>query len=355
MKIVLISDLHFGVRSDNTVLLNYYKRFLDDVFFPYLEEHKIETVIIPGDLLDKRKSVSILTAKRLREDFLEPLKGYDVHIIAGNHDTVMKNTNEINSLTELLRGYGDDLHIYIDPTEVQIGGLKMLMLPWICPENEGESLAAIKSTKAPICIAHLELKGIELRKGKLSEAGMAIDTFSKFDLVLTGHYHGKTNYQNIHYLGSCFEMTWGDYGYKRGFHIFDTETRELTLIENPYKMFYKLTYNDERTTLEKLLNGVDERMKNSFVKVIVSSKTNIGWFDQFIRKIEELPVYDVSVVDEDSLVINLDNDDDLIDQAESTLEMLSKSLEYYDIEKVYKKDLNKLLEDLYKEAHVLNA
>ena len=354
MKIALISDLHYGKKNDNTVLLDYYKRFLDDVFFPYLKKHEIKTVIIPGDLLDKRKSVNILTAKRMREDFLEPLDEYDVYVIAGNHDTYFKSTNEVNSLDELLQPYLNII-VYTEPKEVTIGGLKMLMLPWICAENEGASLAAIKSTKAPICIAHLELKGIEIRKGKLSDEGMAIDTFSKFDLVLTGHYHGKTNYQNIHYLGSCFEMTWSDYGYKRGFHIFDTETRDLTLIENPYKMFHKLTYNDERTTLEKLLKGVDERMKNSFVKVIVSSKTNIGWFDQFIRKIEELPVYDVSVVDEDSLVINLDNDDDLIDQAESTLEMLSKSVDYYDIEKTYKKDLNKLLEDLYKEAHVLNA
>lgn len=359
MKIAFISDIHYGKKNDNPILLDHYARFFNEVFFPYLEgdsddREPINTIIIPGDLLDKRKSVNILTAKRMREDFLELCAKKTVHVIAGNHDTFFKSTNDVNSLTELLRPY-PNINVYVEPTEVQIDGIKLLMLPWICQDNEKRSIEAIEKTKAQICIAHLELKGLKIREGQVTDHGSEISLFSKFDMVLTGHYHNIQKHQNIYYLGSCFEMTWAEYGHKRGFHIFDTKTRELTLIENPYKMFHMLTYNDEKTTLENLLSDITEDMKNSFVKVVVSSKTNIGWFDQYLQKLEGLPVYDVGVVDEESLAVNLDTDDDLINQAESTLEMLSKSLDYYDIEKGYKKDLNRLLEDLYKEANVLNS
>ncbi len=154
MKIALISDLHYGARNDNAVLLDYYKRFLDTVFFPYLKKHKISTVFIPGDLLQKRKSVNILTAKRMREDFLEPFKGCSVYVIAGNHDTYFKSTNKVNSLAELLRPY-ENIAVYTEPTELRLDGNKFLMLPWINAENEEDSLQAIHDTEADICIAHL--------------------------------------------------------------------------------------------------------------------------------------------------------------------------------------------------------
>jgi metallophosphoesterase superfamily enzyme len=82
------------------------KVFLDNIFFPYIDSNNISTVVHLGDLLDRRKYVNINTARRLREDFLTPLKerNFDVHIITGNHDTYFKNTNDVNSIEELVVG-----------------------------------------------------------------------------------------------------------------------------------------------------------------------------------------------------------------------------------------------------------
>ncbi|NBP57189.1 hypothetical protein EBU71_11785 [bacterium] len=55
MKVVVITDQHFGARNDSIHFLDYYERFYRDTFFPTLEEHGINTVLILGDTFDRRK------------------------------------------------------------------------------------------------------------------------------------------------------------------------------------------------------------------------------------------------------------------------------------------------------------
>jgi 3',5'-cyclic AMP phosphodiesterase CpdA len=110
MKIALITDTHFGARNDNLAFNEYFYKFWENTFFPYLDEHKIDTIIHLGDLMDRRKFVSYKIAKDLRERFILPIvsRGIKMHVMAGNHDTYYKNTNEINSLYELLGGPGEE-------------------------------------------------------------------------------------------------------------------------------------------------------------------------------------------------------------------------------------------------------
>ena len=58
------------------------------------------------------------------------MKKYQVHAITGNHDCYYKNTNEINSPELLLNDY-TNIKTYSKATDVNIGGLDILLLPWI--------------------------------------------------------------------------------------------------------------------------------------------------------------------------------------------------------------------------------
>ena len=49
MKIAMITDTHFGARNDNLAFNEYFYKFWENVFFPYLDEHKIDTIIHLGD------------------------------------------------------------------------------------------------------------------------------------------------------------------------------------------------------------------------------------------------------------------------------------------------------------------
>ena len=68
--------------------------------------------------------------------------------------------------------------------------------------------------------------------------------FKRFEKVISGHFHKKSDDGHIYYLGTQYEIMWSDYN--KDFHIFDTETRELERIENPLKIFKKFMYDDTK-------------------------------------------------------------------------------------------------------------
>jgi len=351
MKIALLTDSHAGVRNDSLAFHDYMKRFYDDVFFRYLDEHNVTTVVHCGDIVDRRKYININTAYRLRKDLIEPAinRGIIWHQIIGNHDTYHKNTNKVSSFIELFNRY--PINIYYETTEVMFDGTKILFIPWICDDNKEHSFKLIKETDAQIAFGHLELEGFEMFKGSIVSHGDDPSLFGRFDIVCSGHFHHRSNRGNIHYLGSPAEYTWSDYNDPRGFHIFDTETRELTFIENPYKMFHKFWYNDGD------INFVDSKIDYSqfsgkIIKIIIQEKNNPYWFDKFIENIEKNNPIDIQIV-EDHLNLNLEEDEEIVDEAESTIDIFKKYIRNTESKGINKEKLENKIVELYNEALTL--
>ena len=208
----------------------------------------------------------------------------------------------------------------------------------------------IQDTKAQILMGHLEIIGIEQIVGSWNYTGIDASVFSKFDMTMSGHFHHKSTGGNIYYLGNPYEITWSDYNDPRGFHIFDTTTRELEFIRNPFSMFYKIFYDDEEKTMEQVVQQDFSEYKDCYVKVVVQNKTNQYWFDMMMDNLYKSDVAHVMVV-ENFLDTDI-NDDDLVNEAEDTLTILGKYVEGLNVE-VDKLELDKLLKNLYSDA--LNA
>jgi DNA repair exonuclease SbcCD nuclease subunit len=346
MRLALLTDTHWGVRNDNIFFLEQNKKFLDNVFFPTLEKENINTVIHLGDLVDRRKYVNILTANRVREDFLNPLKQKNInfYIIAGNHDTYHKNTNAINALQELIVDKYPFHVIDNNPLEITFDGLDILFVPWICDQNKNNIISCIQATNAQICMGHLEIEKFPMYKGMPSEHGYPASMFEKFDMVMSGHYHTRSHAKNIWYLGAHAEFIWSDYNDPRGFHIFDTNTRELTFIENPYRVFYKIFYDDTKE-LPVLTNDIS----SSIIKVVIQSKEDPYKFDAFISSIEKMNPIEMQIV-EDHLNLHLEDETNIIDEAESTLDIFKKYVSKLEISPTMKEPLEQLIIELYTEA-----
>ena len=349
MLVAIVCDTHYGARGDSTLLLNNQKKFFDGVFFPTLKSKCVGTILHLGDLVDRRKYINFNTARRMRTDFLEPLQDYAVHMIVGNHDVYHKNTNEINALHEILHSYAFDL--YTTTTKIVLDGVPILLMPWITDENESHTLQMIEDTKAQICMGHFELEGFEFYKGIMAAHGMSADVLNKFDLVFSGHYHQKSSKGNIHYLGAPYPMTWADHDCPRGFHLFDTNTRELTFIPNPYSLFVQLDYDDTncRTLDDVIQQFIPSSIEDCYCKVVVKNKQNPYLFDLFINELEKMSPTELKIIEQKEVVLNTES----INQAEDTLQILKKTIDGLDVN-ISKTELQSLFTELYQKANQLD-
>ena len=345
MKVALITDTHFGARNDSLLFLDFFRKFYENIFFPTLKERGITDVIHLGDVVDRRKFINFKTLNSMKEILFHPLEemGVNTRIIVGNHDIYYKNTLKVNSMEELTRGM-NNISVYSDPCEVSLTKEhKVLFLPWICADNEDKSKELIEKTRTKVAFGHLQIAGIESDKGSFMIEGHPIPMFKAFQRVFSGHFHHRSTTGNITYLGNPYEITWSDYNDKRGFHIYDTETLETEFIENPYSMFHKIYYNDEKNVYGDL-----SKYEDTYVKIIIENKNNNYMFETLMDKLIDAGTSNISVVDNLFDMEDLGDDIEGIEDVEDTMSVIKNCVNGLQMEN--KEDLNKLMQDLYGEA-----
>lgn len=347
MKIAVLNDTHCGVRNSSDIFLNYQDRFYNEVFFPYLKEHGITQILHLGDYYDHRKYVNFKALNQNRKSFLERMRddGISMDIIPGNHDVYYKNTNYLCSLKELLGYFTSNVNIVMKPKVLDYDGLKIALVPWINSENYEETMKFLGKCNASWVGAHLELTGFEMMRGVQNTHGMSAEVFKRFECVMTGHFHTKSQQGNVHYLGSQMEFTWADAGDPKYFHVIDTKTRELTPVRNPISIFEKVVYNDK---INDYTNFDVDKLKNKFVKVVVVNKSDPFLFDRFIDRIHQVDTYELKIAETfDEFLGSNVNDDEI--SVEDTTELLDTYVESVDTE-LDKEKMKGLMRGLYVEA-----
>ena len=343
MKIGLITDSHYGFRKANKSFHEYFAKFYDDIFFPTLEKRKIKTVIHLGDAFDSRKGVDYWALDWAKENVYDRFQdlGITVYNIVGNHDAYYKNSNEINAIDTLLQQYFNVVRVS-KPAEYIIEGMKTVLLPWICADNEKETFKLLEETEAKVVFGHLELNGFTVYPGQYQQEGLDKKVFQKFDRVYSGHYHTRSDDGKIFYLGNPYQMFWNDVDDNRGFNIFDTNEYELEKFDNPYSMFERIYYDE--TDYKKFDTSY---LTNKMVKIVVRKKEDHLKFDKFVDSILKVNPLELKIVE------NIDVFDDDVDcsdiTTEDTLGILDKYVQEADFD-LNKDMVKKLLRDVYNEA-----
>jgi len=342
MKIAIITDQHLDGRKGNLAFWNYFQKFYDDVFFPTLKKEGVKVVFDLGDTFDNRKSMDFNTFHRVRENYFEKLKDYEVHMLLGNHCTYYKNTNRINSPELLLENY-KNIKIYSEPKEILMGKKVFLMLPWINKENQEDVFRRLETSEADICCGHLELAGFEMNPGMVMDHGMDPKLFHRFKRVWSGHYHHSSKKGNIQYLGNPYQMFWNDYKDRRGFYIYDTESDRLKFVENPYEIFDKIFYDDTRVDYNK--QNVSD-YKDKFIKIVIENKRDYQMFETLVDRLYNVGVHDVKVIEN---LLSEDCKEDIEISAKDTMTLLNEYIDEVEMS-VDKSDLKSLMRSLYIES-----
>ena len=312
MKILILGDLHIGVRNSNPVLFRMMKDFFSNMLFPYIKENGIRHVLQLGDVHDRRKSIDFVIADWITNHFFKWFEENEVDFISlvGNHDSYYKNTISIDGMSQLSDRL-EHVQIVKEPTSFAFDGQKFLMVPWVCDENREACAKAVaeNADSETFLLGHFELAGFEMVRGFRSETDcISREDVRKYRKVFSGHYHLTSEHDNIIYVGTPYELNWNDYGDRKRFFVYDTEDRSIEEVFTGCSIHRKIVIN--ANTVKQDFGDC----KGKFVKLSIEDDVKPKELEKILAKVSESGAQTVQCIasvqkdgEEQATIEDLDN------------------------------------------------
>lgn len=356
-KIIFISDLHFGVRSNSLEFLDIQKDYYNNFFIPQvkkLAKNNNVAVFCLGDIFESKQTLNIRVLNETLEIFKNILSIVPVVSIIGNHDIFQKNSNEINSIKPL--ALLNNMTLYENSKILNIKNKKFYLMPWqFTKEKEKECISEALENEVDYLLCHSEINGLKYNKFTKCSHGNDIDEYKGFKKVISGHIHWRQDQDNILYIGNPYHTNKGDSGNKKGIYILDVESGEFSFIENNHSPEYiKLKLDD---ILEMETESVLKKINNNFVEIEYTANYIKFPFYKLIDNLQGYRSIEYYSVDEGSVVndiIDEEDDIDLGDYAElkkfSIMELINEYIENLNTIKEFKEKMKEDSKVLFNEC-----
>lgn len=275
-EICVISDLHFGVHQNSPLWHDTAIKFIKWLINE-LKQRGVKDILIAGDVFHNRNDIAVNTLNTVA-DIFNMLAEFNIIILVGNHDAFYKDRSDVNSIS-ILSGW-KNIKVYTEPTQLTYMGKMISICPW------GSTLDQIP--EGDVVFGHFEIVNFKMNNFKVCEHGFTSDElFSKTDLVISGHFHlrEERNYKHgtILYLGSPYELDWGDKETVKGICLLDFATLNRTFIPNtisPKHIEIKLT-----DLIKNGMAGVKEKMEGNIVRFVVDKEIDTDKVDILAKKL----------------------------------------------------------------------
>ncbi len=277
-KVLFFSDLHLGVHQNSQT---WHKICLDLASWikSVMVEEKLDTIFFAGDVFHDRHEIGVNTLHTAKK-FFDELKDFNVHLIPGNHDAFLSSTVEVNSV-EILES--DNVFVYANPTTIEVGDKKVTFCPWKTVVKDLQ--------KVDMLVGHFEIANFKMNATKICDHGdTSADLLEKADSVITGHFHYREHreYENnkyVLYLGSPYEMDFGDRGQQKGVTIIDFDNFQTKFIENNITpKHYRLKISE---LIQKKYEDLPSIVKNNIVSLYVDNQIETLTLDLLISKLTQ--------------------------------------------------------------------
>jgi len=317
-KIACISDIHLGVHQDSQKWHNIALDFADWLD-QTLIKNNITDIVIPGDIFHNRHEIGVNTLHTAQR-FFEKLKKYNIVALTGNHDCYLRDKSDINSIS-ILRN--SNITIYDQLHVQEVFGKKIVFCPWGVPVD-----------KIPTCdliFGHFEISNFRMNQFKICEHGLETSSLlSKAPLIISGHFHIREqrdypNKKTILYLGTPFELDFGDRDQDKGITLLDLETFELTFIKNT------LSPKHKKLKLSEIIENINsdyltQNLKNNFINLNIDKNIDPYKLDTLLTTLAQYrPQHTVSI----DIDTALEEFVDLLDTPVPKKDILEKCIEIY--------------------------
>jgi len=364
--IPIVSDTHFGSKSFNKGIFELMMLFFEKQFFPFLLKNKVKDVLHLGDVFHNRNIIDLYILQQVKQRFFQFFEDNNInlHIVVGNHDIYYKTTIEYNALVENTKEF-KNIIIYDKPTKETIGRYTVNLVPWVINYEKDLDL----SVNADICCGHFDIQGFKMTKTQLSEEGADSEMFKKYPLVFSGHYHVHGSKDNIHYVGTPYQINWADYDEDKGFYVLKEDFKYEFIQNETNARFLKLYYDeiDDRVSVRvgglirgrvvelKNINEAIELASNNYVRLITNNVMNKTMLDAFWTSLTRVSRddYKIEILDANEVIESFDVSE-LEEQIQCESDVFSTVRTFLDGME-FEKDIDKsvllgLFESLYKEA-----
>ena len=359
----IISDAHFGQKAHSKGVFLSQMQFFHEQFFPYLLKNNIKTVFHLGDLTHNRNVIDLWILQELKTQFFSFFEKNKItfYTLLGNHDIVYRNSLSHSFPKENLNEF-EYVKVIDEPTKVSIGKYTIGLMPWIV-DLKNYSLP----DKCDILMGHFDIQSMPMLTNIMSHEGHLVDEFKSYKHVFSGHYHIKSDKDNIHYVGTQYQLSWNDFDQTKGFYVV-RDNYQFEYIENVITpRFMKIYYKEIAGDCEiRLAGDGDERnisklqaielAKKNYLKVFVEKCSNQIEFDRFYDSllIVSKNDYKIEIVNSEEIIEDYDfsDFDTSLESETSTVDLIMSYIESM----VFTDDIDKqLLLDLSRKEFNLAA
>lgn len=280
-KVCCISDIHVGVHQNTTmwhdIILNWASWLKKE-----LKSKNIKDIVISGDLFHYRDEIAVNTIQVVTK-MMNMWKDFNIVLLVGNHDSYYKERVDVNSLS-ILSGW-NNITVFDRPEMIEAFGTKIMFCPW------GTRLEEMK--KSDIMFGHFEIQSFKMNQYKVCTDGIKSgELLKKSPLVITGHFHlrdeRKYKAGTVLYLGSPYQMDFGDVNSTKGYYILDLKNRDYTFHQNNLSPEHKKIKLSQLVQHEGITSEVKQMFNKNIIKFIIDLHISPDEIDLLLSKFSEL-------------------------------------------------------------------
>lgn len=278
-RIVVLGDLHFGVRRNSKV---FHDILLKSLSVALNNIKKTDSVVLLGDIFDSRSSIDFKILNDAWDFFIKLSRSCkELFILAGNHDEYYKEFSRENTNCRFLEFEpGSDskiapVKVVTELSVIKIADKNCLFIPWI--DNEDKKNAAKKALEGSndVLFGHFDTIGLYTNTDPLSlPLSFSLEDFQQIPLVFSGHYHKRLKRGNVQYVGSFTNTTFNDLDDIKGFYIINKD--KVSFEGNGCPQFHYLKIDNPNQFVKaieladtKALKTLKDKIKGNFIKIFL--------------------------------------------------------------------------------------
>lgn len=276
-KYLLVGDSHWGISGCNQSMIqqniNIWNYILE-----MAKSYNVEAIIDCGDFLDKRKEIDTNLLDIINKNVMEKLPCH-LYLTVGNHNLYFRDNSLVNNISIFQKMFPDKVTV-IDKVTT-LGTIDIV--PWVNKDNYVEINDKIQNSLSLYCVGHFELTGFPFDKVRMATVNEERITKSllskKYKKVFSGHYHIRSEKDNILYVGTPHQLTWIDEGVEKYIYILDDLTGDLVELVMPFEMFKQIEIKEDNWK-----DYCNDELKDKKVRIIYEDTFDSKLFNDIQTK-----------------------------------------------------------------------